>query len=194
MAVRISILRADRSLLPWRFLVFISIRGWVEHSEEVWLEGLDELKNPMSSSRLAPATLQPLNSSWTRHPWCMVIVSFTIQWRRVNCGCYLKWNYGRRFSWCSWSRDLPSGWWIPRLSDFMSWVITLSENRLSWEFNFSIRRGVDPYLTVSSRRFWPLLSVAVAAETILFHLNRDSLVSVATAYGTEGLWFDSRQV
>jgi hypothetical protein len=34
MAVRLSILRASRPLLPGRFVVLISVRGWVKEEEE----------------------------------------------------------------------------------------------------------------------------------------------------------------
>jgi hypothetical protein len=50
MVVRLLALRAGRLLPPVRFLVLFSVRGWVDSRVIVWLEGLDQLKNPMMSS------------------------------------------------------------------------------------------------------------------------------------------------
>jgi hypothetical protein len=58
MAVRLSAPRAGRPLSPERFLVFISVRGWVDPRAIVRLEGLDQLKNPMTSSGIEPATFR----------------------------------------------------------------------------------------------------------------------------------------
>jgi hypothetical protein len=44
MAVRLSALRASHPLPSGRFLVLISVRGWVDPMVIVWLEGLGELK------------------------------------------------------------------------------------------------------------------------------------------------------
>jgi hypothetical protein len=51
MAVRLSALRAGRPLPSGRFLVLISVRGRVDPRATVRLEGLGQLKNPMTSSR-----------------------------------------------------------------------------------------------------------------------------------------------
>jgi hypothetical protein len=44
MAVRLSALRASRPLPPARFLVLISVRGWVDPRATMWLGGLGKLK------------------------------------------------------------------------------------------------------------------------------------------------------
>jgi hypothetical protein len=54
MAVRLSALRAGRPLPPGRFLVLISVRGWVDPRAIVWLGGLGQLKNPATSSGIEP--------------------------------------------------------------------------------------------------------------------------------------------
>jgi hypothetical protein len=57
MAVRLSALRAGRSLLPGRFVVLICVRGRVDPRAIVQLEGLGQLKKSTSSG-LKPATFQ----------------------------------------------------------------------------------------------------------------------------------------
>jgi hypothetical protein len=54
MAVRLLASRAGRRLPPGRFLVLISVRGSVEPRAMVRLEGLGQLKNPMTSSGIEP--------------------------------------------------------------------------------------------------------------------------------------------
>jgi hypothetical protein len=49
MAVKLSALRARP---PQKFLVLISVRVWVDPRAIVRLEGLGQLKNPMTSSRI----------------------------------------------------------------------------------------------------------------------------------------------
>jgi hypothetical protein len=56
MAVRLSALGAGRFLPPSGFLVLISVRVWVDPRARVRLEGLGQLKNPMTSSGIEPAT------------------------------------------------------------------------------------------------------------------------------------------
>jgi hypothetical protein len=58
MVVRLSALCASRPLPPGRFLVPISVRGFVDPRVIVQLEGLDELKNQVTSSGIEPATFR----------------------------------------------------------------------------------------------------------------------------------------
>jgi hypothetical protein len=67
---RLSALRADRSLLPWIFLVLIYVTSWVGPRAKVHLlEGLDILKHPITWA-IEPATLrivQMYNSASTNY-------------------------------------------------------------------------------------------------------------------------------
>jgi hypothetical protein len=56
--MRLSALRAGRPLPPGRFLALLSVRGWVNYRAIVRLEGLDQLKNPMSLSGIEPSTIR----------------------------------------------------------------------------------------------------------------------------------------
>jgi hypothetical protein len=58
MAVWLPLLRAGRTLPPGRFLVLISVRGWVDPRAVVRLEGLGKLKKKSASSELEPATFR----------------------------------------------------------------------------------------------------------------------------------------
>jgi hypothetical protein len=58
MAVRLLALRAGHPLPPGRFPVHISVRGRVDPSAIVRLEGLDQLKSPVTSSGLEPPTFR----------------------------------------------------------------------------------------------------------------------------------------
>jgi hypothetical protein len=49
MAARLSALHAGHLLSPKKFLVLISVRGWVDPRAIVWLEGLGKLKKSTSS-------------------------------------------------------------------------------------------------------------------------------------------------
>jgi hypothetical protein len=58
MVVRLSALGAGRLYPPGRFLILISVRGWVDLRTIVRLEGLDRLKNLMTSNGIEPATFR----------------------------------------------------------------------------------------------------------------------------------------
>jgi hypothetical protein len=58
MVVSLSALRACRPLPPGRFLVLISVRDLVDPRDIVRLEGLDQMKNPVTSSGIEPATFR----------------------------------------------------------------------------------------------------------------------------------------
>jgi hypothetical protein len=55
MAVKLSALCTGSALLPGRFLVLISVRGWFDLRAIMWLDEIGKLKNPMTSSRIEPA-------------------------------------------------------------------------------------------------------------------------------------------
>jgi hypothetical protein len=54
---------ASRSLPGLRFLVLISIKGWVDHRAIVRLEVLDQLKDSILSSGIEPETFRVLTES-----------------------------------------------------------------------------------------------------------------------------------
>jgi hypothetical protein len=58
MVVRLPALRAGRPLPPGIFLVLITVIGWVDPWATVRLQGLGQLKNPIDSSRIEPATFR----------------------------------------------------------------------------------------------------------------------------------------
>jgi hypothetical protein len=58
MVVRLSAIRAGRPLPPGRFLVVISIRGCVDPRDIMRLEGSGQLKNPVTSLGIEPATFR----------------------------------------------------------------------------------------------------------------------------------------
>jgi hypothetical protein len=64
MAVRLSALRADHHLPPGRFLLLISVRDWVDTRAIARLEGLGQLKNPVTPSGIEPATFRLV-------AWCL---------------------------------------------------------------------------------------------------------------------------
>jgi hypothetical protein len=62
MAARLSALRAGRILPPGRFLVLISVRGWVDRRAMVRLEGLGKLKNKSTPSGTRTGDLRPCST------------------------------------------------------------------------------------------------------------------------------------
>jgi hypothetical protein len=58
MALRLSALCAGRLLPPRSFPVLIYVRGWVDPTVIVRLEGLGQLKNPVTSSGIEPETFR----------------------------------------------------------------------------------------------------------------------------------------
>jgi hypothetical protein len=75
MVVRLSASRTGRPLPPRRFLVLISVRGWVDPRAIVRLEGLRQLKNPTASSRIKPATYRPVAQCLNQLQYVAVLIS-----------------------------------------------------------------------------------------------------------------------
>jgi hypothetical protein len=78
-----SALRAVSPLAPWEFLVLTSVTGWNDPRVLVRLEGLALLENPITSSRIEPATFQLvaycqlnvlIRGSFEIHPICSYLL------------------------------------------------------------------------------------------------------------------------
>jgi hypothetical protein len=81
MEVNLSALYAGRPLPPGRFLVFISLRGWVDPRSIMQLEVLCQLKYLITSSGIEPSNL----------PACNIVLQQTMQRRApVKYGFYVK--------------------------------------------------------------------------------------------------------
>jgi hypothetical protein len=74
-------LPSSRPLLPRRFLVLISIRGWVDPRAIVRLEQFGQLRNPMTSSEMEPATFRLVAQCLNQLRYC---VSHIISYRETN--------------------------------------------------------------------------------------------------------------
>jgi hypothetical protein len=79
MAVRLSASRAGRPLPPGRFLVHISVKGWIEPRVMVRQEGLGKLKNPMTSSEIESVNFRLFLVMFPYHALYTIILS----WARV---------------------------------------------------------------------------------------------------------------
>jgi hypothetical protein len=89
MVVRLSAPRDDCPLPLGRFLVLISVRGWVDPRATARLEGLGPMKNPMTSSRIEPATFRLV-------AWCLNQLRYRVH--HINNIYLLKLDLIRYFS------------------------------------------------------------------------------------------------
>jgi hypothetical protein len=92
MAARLSALRAGGRLPSERFLVFISVRGWVDPNAIVRLEGLSKLKNPVTSSGIEPATSGRqyirMGTRYFQAAYMAYCFSMKLHW--ILCQCHMK--------------------------------------------------------------------------------------------------------
>jgi hypothetical protein len=103
MAVRFSALRTGHPLPAERFLVLISVRGWVDPGAILRLEELGQLKNPMASLGIEPATFQLVAHCLNQLPYrvpteiqyCLIIWNFKQENKRIgkNACCMNGWKY-----------------------------------------------------------------------------------------------------
>jgi hypothetical protein len=68
--VPVTVCQAGCLLPPERFLVLISVTGWVDTRAIVRLEGLGKLKNPMTSSGIEPMSLLIQDSEFSTNLQC----------------------------------------------------------------------------------------------------------------------------
>jgi hypothetical protein len=107
MAVTLSASSASRPLPPGRFLVLISVRGWVDPRAIVRLEGSGQLENVMIPSGIEPATFRLV--AWilqpTTLPHASVMVNYWDRMLRYNIQrrmvvWLMNWKgFGRKRSW-----------------------------------------------------------------------------------------------
>jgi hypothetical protein len=96
MAVR-SALRSGRPIAPWKFLVPISVRGWVDSRAIVRLEELSHLKNPMTSSGIKPATSGLYYSTSTNYATaCLCTLLITSLYNQAHFWKYTLQHWRRR--------------------------------------------------------------------------------------------------
>jgi hypothetical protein len=84
MAARLSALRAGRLLPPGRFVVLISIRGWVDPRARMLLEGLGQLIKPMTSSEIeifdfSACCVAPQQTALPRAPAKIIYAFFVLR-------------------------------------------------------------------------------------------------------------------
>jgi hypothetical protein len=72
MAVTLSALHAGFPLPLGSFLVLTSVGGWVDHRATVRLEGLGQLKHPMTWLGIKPVTFQLVAQCLTQLQYCML--------------------------------------------------------------------------------------------------------------------------
>jgi hypothetical protein len=80
--------RTGRSLVPWSFLVLISVTGWVDPRVIVWLERLGKMKYQVTSSEIESDTFgyvaYYLNQQRCRVPLRRICPARKYTWRAPN--------------------------------------------------------------------------------------------------------------
>jgi hypothetical protein len=85
MAVKLSALLTGCPLPPGRCLVLISVRGWVDPRAIVQLEGLSQVKNPVTSLGIEPATFQLDFYCYYNSLYDTIVVTTYVQWMGSEC-------------------------------------------------------------------------------------------------------------
>jgi hypothetical protein len=128
-------------LPPGRFLVLFSVRGWVDPRAMVQLERWSQLKNPIATSRIVPATFRLVAQCLDQLRYIKILHSMhTRAERKANCfrsPVFVFVQKGIRMS------EFTFGWQAkPSQLQYDSWLQILLNGKLSLnKFNMMPGRG-----------------------------------------------------
>jgi hypothetical protein len=147
MAVRLSALRASSPLPPGRFLVLISVRGWVDLRAITWLEGLGKLKKihliGTRTRNLPACSIVPQPTTLPRASLIRTAHNLGLWWNRSRnfdrfTPSELPWE--QRIGFCN---SICTLWriWLSIKSYYLPWAILHSE-AAGKEINHNLSRGM----------------------------------------------------